>query len=150
MNRTWWYAKELDNVITRPPCLPLRRRYWGLKISKHFSYLMGKAEENSRLDSLTSAYGKLMEKSERPSPNIFRIWSNQNSFAIGKSCLTNTSFYSEMSSSVKDEKAAIVLYLDFSKAFNTVSQTARWIVVYDQQHEVQQCCRPWYILGQIL
>lgn len=72
---------------------------------------MGKAEENSRLDSLTSAYGKLMEKSERPSPNIFRIWSNQNSFAIGKSCLTNTSFYSEMSSSVKERKQPLFFTL---------------------------------------
>lgn len=76
---------------------------------------MSKAEGNSRLDSLTSAYGKLIEKSERPSPNIFSIGSSQSSFAMGRSHLTNTSFYNEMSSSVKDEKALTVLYPDFSK-----------------------------------
>lgn len=82
---------------------------------------MGKAEGISRLDSLTSAYGKLREKSERPSPNIFLMGSSQNSFAMGRSHLTNTSFYNEMSSSVKDKKTLTVLYLDFSKAFSTAS-----------------------------
>lgn len=42
-----------------------------------------------------------------------------------KSCLTNlTAFHDEMTSSVDDGKAVDIVYLDFSKALNTVSRNS--------------------------
>ncbi|KAK4823752.1 hypothetical protein QYF61_006048 [Mycteria americana] len=49
---------------------------------------------------------------------------SQNGFMKGKSCLTNLiSFYDKVTRLVDEEKAVDVVYLDFSKAFDTISHS---------------------------
>jgi len=51
------------------------------------------------------------------------IRSMQHSLLKGKPCLTNLiNFYNEMTGLVDEGRAVNIVYLDFSKAFDTVSQ----------------------------
>ncbi|CAM5133953.1 unnamed protein product, partial [Eretmochelys imbricata] len=52
------------------------------------------------------------------------IRNSQHAFTKGKSCLTNLiAFYDKITSSVDEGKAVVMLFLNFSKAFDTVSHS---------------------------
>ncbi|CAM5097098.1 unnamed protein product [Natator depressus] len=91
----------------------------------------GKEEDpgNYRPVSLTSVPGKIMEQvlkelilKHLEERKVIR--NSQHGFTQGKSCLTNPiAFYDEITGSVVEGKAVDVLFLDFSKAFDTVSHS---------------------------
>ncbi|GAB0209633.1 mitochondrial enolase superfamily member 1 [Grus japonensis] len=91
-------------------------------------YKKGMREDpgNYRPVSLTSAPGKIMEKIvlgaiERHLKNNAIIRHSQHGFTKGKCCLTIlTSFYDKVTLLVDEGKAVDVVFLDFSKAFDTV------------------------------
>ncbi|KAK4826385.1 hypothetical protein QYF61_008056 [Mycteria americana] len=84
---------------------------------------------NYRPVSLTSLPGKLMEQIilsaiTRHVENNQGIKPSQHGIRKGRSCLTNLiSFYDKVTSLVDEGKAVDVVYLDFSKAFDTVSHS---------------------------
>ncbi|KAK4815432.1 LOW QUALITY PROTEIN: hypothetical protein QYF61_002647 [Mycteria americana] len=84
---------------------------------------------NYRPVSLTSVPGKLMEQII-PSAITWHVEDNQgikpsqHGFRKGRSCLTNLiSFYDKVTCLVDEGKAVDVVYLDYSKAFDTVSHS---------------------------
>ncbi|GAB0205365.1 mitochondrial enolase superfamily member 1 [Grus japonensis] len=88
----------------------------------------GKKEDpgNYRPLSLTSITGKVMEQhilgviNKHVEKRV--IGGCQHGFTKGKSCLTNLiAFYDGMTGWVDERRAVDVVYLDFSKAFDTIS-----------------------------
>ncbi|KAK4820802.1 hypothetical protein QYF61_006927 [Mycteria americana] len=94
-------------------------------------YKKGRKEDpgNYRPVSLTSVPGKLMEQIilsavTRHVENNQQIKPSQHEFRKGRSCLTNLiSLYDKVTRLVDEGKAVDVVYLDFSKAFDTVSHS---------------------------
>ncbi|KAK4830361.1 hypothetical protein QYF61_010138 [Mycteria americana] len=84
---------------------------------------------NYRPVSLTSVPGKLMEQIilsaiTQHVENNQGIKASQHGFRKGRSCLTNLiSFYDKVTRLIDEGKAVDVVYLDFSKAFDTVSHS---------------------------
>ncbi len=84
---------------------------------------------NYRPVSLTSVPGKIMERFilralTRQVRNNQGIRPSQHRFMKGRSCLTNLiSFYDQVARLVDEGKAVDEVYLDFSKAFDTVSHS---------------------------
>ncbi|GAB0209103.1 mitochondrial enolase superfamily member 1 [Grus japonensis] len=89
----------------------------------------GKKEDpgNYRLVSLTLIAGKvteqiILETTSRHMKDKKIIRNSQHEFTTGKLCLTNfINFYDEMTGLVDEGRAVDIVYLDFSKAFDTVS-----------------------------
>ena len=83
---------------------------------------------NYRPVSLTSVPGMVMEQivlreMMRHVRDNWGIRPSQHGFAKGRSCLTNLiSFYDLVTCLVDEGKAADVVYLDFSKAFDSLPQ----------------------------
>ncbi|CAM5088311.1 unnamed protein product [Eretmochelys imbricata] len=70
------------------------------------------------------------------------IRNSQHGFTKGRSCLTNLiAFYDEITGSVDEGKAVDVLFLDFSKAFDTVSHSI--LVSKLKKYELDECTIRW-------
>ncbi|KAK4828070.1 hypothetical protein QYF61_023130 [Mycteria americana] len=94
-------------------------------------YKKGQKEDpgNYRPISLTSVPGKIMEWFILSALNRHMqanqgIRPSQHGFMKGRSCLTNLiSFYNHVTHLMNEGKAVDVIYMDFSKAFDTVSHS---------------------------
>ncbi|NXF84353.1 RTJK polymerase, partial [Sclerurus mexicanus] len=130
--------KELAEVFAEP--LPIIfDKSWGTgevpegwrKANVTPVFRKGKKEDlgNYRPVSLTSIPGKVMERLilgaiSRHIKDKRVIRGSQHGFTKGKSCLTNLlDFYDITTRWLDDGKAVDVVYLDFSKAFDTVSHS---------------------------
>ena len=108
-----------------------------LSIIYQCSLLTGEVPEDWRLANMTPIYkkgcrevsGKIMEQIvlreiTRHVQGNRGIRPSQHGFTKGRSCLTNLiSFYDLVTHLVDEGKAVDVVYLDFSKAFDTVSHS---------------------------
>ena len=91
-------------------------------------YEKGRREDlgNYRPVSLTSVPGRIMERFVL-GPLTWQVQDkqgirpSQHGFMKGRSCLTNLISYDQVTHLVDEGKAVDVIYLDFSKAFDTVS-----------------------------
>ncbi|CAM4506372.1 unnamed protein product [Lepidochelys kempii] len=130
--------KELADVIAEPLSI-IFENSWRLgevlddwkKANVVPIFKKGEKEDpgNYRPVSLTSVPGKIMEQVLKES--ILKhleerkvIRNSQHGFTKGKSCLTNLiAFYNKITGSVNEGKAMYLLFLEFSKAFDTVSHS---------------------------
>ncbi|KAK4815562.1 hypothetical protein QYF61_004079 [Mycteria americana] len=128
--------KELADVLTKPLSIIYQQPWLTGEVPADWRlanvtpiFKKGRKEDpgNYRPVSLTSVPGKLMEKIilsaiTRHVENNQGIRPSQHGFRKGRSCLTNLiSFYDKVTRLVDEGKAVDVVYLDFSKAFDTVS-----------------------------
>nr|XP_048724541.1 RNA-binding motif, single-stranded-interacting protein 1 isoform X1 [Caretta caretta]XP_048724542.1 RNA-binding motif, single-stranded-interacting protein 1 isoform X1 [Caretta caretta]XP_048724543.1 RNA-binding motif, single-stranded-interacting protein 1 isoform X1 [Caretta caretta]XP_048724544.1 RNA-binding motif, single-stranded-interacting protein 1 isoform X1 [Caretta caretta] len=130
--------KELAAVIAEPLAIIFENSWRTGEVPDDWKkanvvpiFKKGKKEDpgNYRPVSLTSVPGKIMEQVLKES--ILKhlherkvIRNSQHGFTKGRSCLTNLiAFYDEITGSVDEGKAVDVLFLDFSKAFDTVSHS---------------------------
>ncbi|GAB0209560.1 mitochondrial enolase superfamily member 1 [Grus japonensis] len=97
--------------------------------------------------SLTSVSGKVMEQIilsvlTRQVQGNQGIRPSQHGFMKGRSCLNNLiSFYDQVTCLVDEGKAVDVIYLDFSKAFNTVSHSI--LLEKLDAHGLDRCTLHW-------
>ncbi|GAB0177437.1 mitochondrial enolase superfamily member 1 [Grus japonensis] len=102
---------------------------------------------NYRPVSLTSVPGKVMERFilsalTRQVQDNQGIRASQHGFMKGRSCLTNLiSFYDQVTCLVDEGKAVDVIYLDFSKAFDTVSHSI--LLEKLAAHGLDRCTLRW-------
>ncbi|KAK4818831.1 hypothetical protein QYF61_019868 [Mycteria americana] len=130
--------KELADVLTKPLSIIYQQSWLTGEVPADCRlanvtpiFKKGRKEDpgNYRPVSLTSVPGKLMEQIilsaiTRHVENNQGIKPSQHGFRKGRSCLTNLiSFYDKVTCLVDEGKAVDVVYLDFSKAFDTVSHS---------------------------
>ncbi|KAK4828588.1 hypothetical protein QYF61_000040 [Mycteria americana] len=130
--------KELAEVLTKPLSIIYQQSWLTGEVPADWTlanvtpiFKKGRKEDpgNYRPVSLTSVPGKLMEQIilsaiTRHVGNNQGIKPSQHGFRKGRSCLTNLiSFYDKVTRLVNEGKAVDVVYLDFSKAFDTVSHS---------------------------
>ncbi|CAM4587715.1 unnamed protein product [Lepidochelys kempii] len=130
--------KELADVIAEPLAIIFENSWRSGEVPDDWKkanivhiFKKGKKEDPGNYSpvSLTSVPGKIMEQVLKES--ILKhleerkvIRNSQHGFIKGKSCLTNLiAFYDEITGSVDEGKAVDMLFLDFSKAFDTVSHS---------------------------
>ncbi|CAM5167297.1 unnamed protein product [Natator depressus] len=130
--------KELADVIAEPLSIIFENSWRSGEVPEDWKkanvvpiFKKGKEEDpgNYRPVSLTSVPGKIMEHVLKES--ILKhfeerkvIRNSQHGFTKGKSCLTNLiAFCDEITGSVDEGKAVDMLFLEFSKAFDTVSHS---------------------------
>ncbi|KAK4829727.1 hypothetical protein QYF61_006188 [Mycteria americana] len=148
--------KELADVLTKPLSIIYRQSWltgeapvdWRLaNVTPIFK--KGRKEDpgNYRLVSLTSVPGKLMEQIILSAitwnvENNQGIKPSQHGFRKGRSCLTNLiSFYDKVTHLVDEGKALDVVYLDFSKAFDTISHSI--LLEKPAAHGLDGCTLRW-------
>ncbi|KAK4813457.1 hypothetical protein QYF61_006248 [Mycteria americana] len=130
--------KELAEELTKPLSIIYQQSWLSGEVPADWRlanvtpiFKKGRKEDpgNYRPVSLTSVPGKLMEQIilsaiTRHVENNQGIKPSQHGFRKGRSCLTNLiSFYDKVTRLVDEGKAVDVVYLDFSKAFDTVSHS---------------------------
>ncbi|KAK4823577.1 LOW QUALITY PROTEIN: hypothetical protein QYF61_003581 [Mycteria americana] len=130
--------KELADVLTKPLSIIYQQSWLTGEVPADWRlanvtpiFKKGRKEDpgNYRPVSLTSVPGKLMEQIilsaiTRHVENNQGIKPSQHGFRKGRSCLTNLiSFCDKVTRLVDEGKAVDVVYLDFSKAFDTVSHS---------------------------
>ncbi|CAM5108800.1 unnamed protein product [Eretmochelys imbricata] len=130
--------KELADVTAKPLAIIFENSWRSGEVPDDWKkanvvpiFKKGKKEDpgNYRPVSLTSVSGKIMEQVLKES--ILKhleerkvIRTGQHGFTKNKSCLTNLiAFCDEITGSVDEGKAVDVLFLDFTKAFDTVSHS---------------------------
>ncbi|KAK4826044.1 hypothetical protein QYF61_003943 [Mycteria americana] len=130
--------KELAEVLTKPLSIIYQQSWltgevpadWRLaNVTPIFKKGWKEDPRNYRPVSLTPVPGKLMEQIILSAitwhvEDNQGIKASQHGFRKGRSCLTNLiSFYDKVTRLVDEGKAVDVVYLDFSKAFDTVSHS---------------------------
>ncbi|GAB0190793.1 mitochondrial enolase superfamily member 1 [Grus japonensis] len=128
--------RELADVIVRPLSIIFQWSWESGEVPVDWKlanivpiFKKGKKEDpgNYKPVSLTSVPGKIMEKImlgviEKHLKDNAVIGHSQHGFVRGRACLTNLiSFYDKVTHLVDQGKPVDVIFLDFSKAFDTVS-----------------------------
>ncbi|KAK4815431.1 hypothetical protein QYF61_002646 [Mycteria americana] len=148
--------KELAEELTKPLSIIYQQSWLTGEVPADWRlanvtpiFKEGRKEDlgNYRPVSLTSVPGKLMEQIILSAitwhvENNQGVKPSQHGFRKGRSCLTNLiSFYDKVTCLVDEGKAVDFVYLDFSKAFDTVSHSI--LLEKLAAHGLDKCILRW-------